>query len=181
MLLHLFYALPLLTVLIYGLRTPGCSWMLDWTILFAGAMAQVTLVIVCLLLFIFCAKANCTSLMFTCGCSPDPVVSHRCISALPHSLHIPSPGRQMVGCYHPQCVACCCAGSAGPPLPHQPCLLHEICSQGTDQQWEEEKLNCTTAGDCWGLLHTVTSLMFSVESLLRTNCFKLTIFQAHRP
>ncbi|XP_056149368.1 transmembrane 6 superfamily member 2 [Lampris incognitus] len=40
MLVYLFYALPLLVVLIYGLRTPGCSWMLDWTIFFAGAMAQ---------------------------------------------------------------------------------------------------------------------------------------------
>ncbi|XP_035491294.2 transmembrane 6 superfamily member 2 isoform X1 [Scophthalmus maximus] len=40
MLVYLFYALPLLTVLIYGLKTPGCSWMLDWTIFFAGAMAQ---------------------------------------------------------------------------------------------------------------------------------------------
>ncbi|XP_040000651.1 transmembrane 6 superfamily member 2 isoform X2 [Xiphias gladius] len=40
MLVYLFYALPLLTVLIYGLKTPGCSWMLDLTIFFAGAMAQ---------------------------------------------------------------------------------------------------------------------------------------------
>ncbi|XP_018532397.1 transmembrane 6 superfamily member 2 [Lates calcarifer] len=40
MLVYLFYAVPLLTVLIYGLKTPGCSWMLDWTIFFAGAMAQ---------------------------------------------------------------------------------------------------------------------------------------------
>ncbi|XP_035025070.1 transmembrane 6 superfamily member 2 [Hippoglossus stenolepis] len=40
MLVYLFYALPLLTVFIYGLKTPGCSWMLDWTIFFAGAMAQ---------------------------------------------------------------------------------------------------------------------------------------------
>uniref|UniRef100_A0A665TMP9 Transmembrane 6 superfamily member 2-like n=1 Tax=Echeneis naucrates TaxID=173247 RepID=A0A665TMP9_ECHNA len=40
MLVYLFYALPLQTVLIYGLRTPGCSWMLDWSIFFAGAMAQ---------------------------------------------------------------------------------------------------------------------------------------------
>ncbi|XP_071383535.1 transmembrane 6 superfamily member 2 [Centroberyx affinis] len=40
MLVYLFYALPLLAVFIYGLRTPGCSWMLDWTIFFAGAMAQ---------------------------------------------------------------------------------------------------------------------------------------------
>lgn len=41
MLVYLFYALPLLTVFIYGLNTPGCSWMLDWTIFFAGAVAQV--------------------------------------------------------------------------------------------------------------------------------------------
>uniref|UniRef100_A0A3Q1IHG8 EXPERA domain-containing protein n=1 Tax=Anabas testudineus TaxID=64144 RepID=A0A3Q1IHG8_ANATE len=40
MLVYLFYGLPLLTVFIYGLRTPGCSWMLDWTLFFAGAMAQ---------------------------------------------------------------------------------------------------------------------------------------------
>ncbi|XP_059200164.1 transmembrane 6 superfamily member 2 [Centropristis striata] len=40
MLVYFFYTLPLLTVFIYGLRTPGCSWMLDWTIFFAGAMAQ---------------------------------------------------------------------------------------------------------------------------------------------
>lgn len=42
MLVYLFYAVPLLTAFIYGLRTPGCSWMLDWTIFFAAAMAQVT-------------------------------------------------------------------------------------------------------------------------------------------
>lgn len=35
-----FYAVPLLTVFIYGLNTPGCGWMLDWTIFFAGAIAQ---------------------------------------------------------------------------------------------------------------------------------------------
>ncbi|KAM4605770.1 transmembrane 6 superfamily member 2-like [Polymixia lowei] len=40
MLVCFFYALPMLAVFIYGLRTPGCSWMLDWTIFFAGAMAQ---------------------------------------------------------------------------------------------------------------------------------------------
>lgn len=40
MLVYLFYALPLLTVFIYGLKTPGCTWMLDWTIFFAGAMSQ---------------------------------------------------------------------------------------------------------------------------------------------
>nr|XP_020489647.1 transmembrane 6 superfamily member 2 [Labrus bergylta] len=40
MLAYLFYALPLLIAFFYGLRTPGCSWMLDWTIFFAGAIAQ---------------------------------------------------------------------------------------------------------------------------------------------
>lgn len=40
MLMYLFYAVPLMAVLIYGLTTPGCGWMLDWTIFFAGAMAQ---------------------------------------------------------------------------------------------------------------------------------------------
>lgn len=53
MLVYLFYALPLLTVFIYGLKTPGCSWMLDWTIFFAAAMAQVTYVVISLLLLIF--------------------------------------------------------------------------------------------------------------------------------
>ncbi|XP_017277616.1 transmembrane 6 superfamily member 2 [Kryptolebias marmoratus] len=40
MLVYLFYAVPLVIVLLYGLKTPGCSWMLDLTIFFAGAMAQ---------------------------------------------------------------------------------------------------------------------------------------------
>lgn len=40
MLVYFFYSLPLLMVFIYGLRTPGCGWMLDWTVFFAGAMAQ---------------------------------------------------------------------------------------------------------------------------------------------
>lgn len=40
MLMYLFYALPLMTAFIYGLKTPGCSWMLDWTIFFAGAVVQ---------------------------------------------------------------------------------------------------------------------------------------------
>ncbi|XP_068605283.1 transmembrane 6 superfamily member 2 [Brachionichthys hirsutus] len=40
MLVHSFYAVPLLAALIYGLQTPGCSWMLDLTTVFAGAMAQ---------------------------------------------------------------------------------------------------------------------------------------------
>jgi len=40
MLVYLFYALPLLAIFIYGLRVPGCTWMLDWTIFFAGAIMQ---------------------------------------------------------------------------------------------------------------------------------------------
>ncbi|XP_068197311.1 transmembrane 6 superfamily member 2 [Antennarius striatus] len=40
MLVYLFYAVPLLAAFIYGLQTPGCSWMLDLSIFFAGAMAQ---------------------------------------------------------------------------------------------------------------------------------------------
>uniref|UniRef100_H3DCX4 Transmembrane 6 superfamily member 2a n=1 Tax=Tetraodon nigroviridis TaxID=99883 RepID=H3DCX4_TETNG len=40
MLVYLFYAVPLLTLFVYGLNTPGCSWMLDWTVFFAGAVAQ---------------------------------------------------------------------------------------------------------------------------------------------
>ncbi|KAK7945720.1 hypothetical protein WMY93_001448 [Mugilogobius chulae] len=40
MLMYLFYAVPLMVVLVYGLTTPGCGWMLDWTVFFAGAMFQ---------------------------------------------------------------------------------------------------------------------------------------------
>ncbi|KAG5850735.1 hypothetical protein ANANG_G00085600 [Anguilla anguilla] len=40
MLLFMFYATPLLALFTYGLWTPGCTWMLDWTVYFAGAMAQ---------------------------------------------------------------------------------------------------------------------------------------------
>ncbi|KAK2868363.1 hypothetical protein Q7C36_000234 [Tachysurus vachellii] len=40
MLVFLFYAMPLLTMLVYGLTVPGCTWMLDWTLLLTGAMAQ---------------------------------------------------------------------------------------------------------------------------------------------
>lgn len=151
MLVYFFYGLPLLTVFIYGLKTPGCSWMLDWTLFFAGAMSQV--VIKSLLFFICPKKARCTMesniipLLLLVFLSPDSVVPYRSISALPHSLHVQSPSRQMVACYHPQCSACCCSSSAGPALPHQRCLFYETCSQGTDQQREEEKLDRTPATD----------------------------------
>lgn len=41
MLLLLFHALPMLGSFAYGLCTPGCTWMLDWTVYFAGAILQV--------------------------------------------------------------------------------------------------------------------------------------------
>ncbi|XP_053558893.1 transmembrane 6 superfamily member 2 [Bombina bombina] len=40
MLVCLFYLLPFLCLAIYGLLTPGCTWMLDWTLVCAGAVAQ---------------------------------------------------------------------------------------------------------------------------------------------
>lgn len=41
--LHLFfYGLPLLGAFVYGLLKPGCTWMSDWSVFFAGAMIQVT-------------------------------------------------------------------------------------------------------------------------------------------
>ncbi|XP_030629837.1 transmembrane 6 superfamily member 2 [Chanos chanos] len=40
MLVFLFYALPLLAAFVCGLYIPGCTWMLDWTMIFAGALAQ---------------------------------------------------------------------------------------------------------------------------------------------
>ncbi|XP_075063785.1 transmembrane 6 superfamily member 2 [Mixophyes fleayi] len=40
MLVYMFYLLPFLCVSIYALLVPGCSWMLDWTIVYAGAVAQ---------------------------------------------------------------------------------------------------------------------------------------------
>uniref|UniRef100_A0A3B4D8T9 Transmembrane 6 superfamily member 2a n=1 Tax=Pygocentrus nattereri TaxID=42514 RepID=A0A3B4D8T9_PYGNA len=40
MLVILFYALPMIMACVYGLNIPGCTWMLDWTLLLAGAIAQ---------------------------------------------------------------------------------------------------------------------------------------------
>ncbi|XP_050952786.1 transmembrane 6 superfamily member 2 [Labeo rohita] len=41
MLVLLFYVLPLLAACVYGLYDPGCTWMLDWTLVLAGAVAQI--------------------------------------------------------------------------------------------------------------------------------------------
>uniref|UniRef100_A0A8C2GRQ0 Transmembrane 6 superfamily member 2 n=1 Tax=Cyprinus carpio TaxID=7962 RepID=A0A8C2GRQ0_CYPCA len=40
MLLLLFHTLPMLGSFAYGLYTPGCTWMLDWTVYFASAILQ---------------------------------------------------------------------------------------------------------------------------------------------
>ncbi|KAG8454908.1 hypothetical protein GDO86_001216 [Hymenochirus boettgeri] len=40
MLVGMFYFLPFLCVSLYALLIPGCSWMLDWTLVYAGAIAQ---------------------------------------------------------------------------------------------------------------------------------------------
>ncbi|XP_032938044.1 transmembrane 6 superfamily member 2 [Catharus ustulatus] len=40
MLIYLFYLLPFLLLAIYGLAVPGCSWLPDWSLLAAGAVAQ---------------------------------------------------------------------------------------------------------------------------------------------
>uniref|UniRef100_A0A8C5IMU4 Transmembrane 6 superfamily member 2 n=1 Tax=Junco hyemalis TaxID=40217 RepID=A0A8C5IMU4_JUNHY len=40
MLIYLFYLLPFLILAIYGLAVPGCSWLPDWSLVFAGAVAQ---------------------------------------------------------------------------------------------------------------------------------------------
>lgn len=40
MLVYLFYVLPFFCLCIYGLIEPGCTWMLDWPLVFAGAVAQ---------------------------------------------------------------------------------------------------------------------------------------------
>lgn len=41
MLIYLFYVLPFLCLCIYALLRPGCSWLPDWSLVFAGAVAQV--------------------------------------------------------------------------------------------------------------------------------------------
>ncbi|XP_036596939.1 transmembrane 6 superfamily member 2 [Trichosurus vulpecula] len=40
MLVFLFYALPFFILAAYGLLWPGCSWLPDWALVFAGAMGQ---------------------------------------------------------------------------------------------------------------------------------------------
>ncbi|NXF71766.1 TM6S2 protein, partial [Sclerurus mexicanus] len=40
MLIYMFYVLPFFLLCIYGLVVPGCSWLPDWSLVFAGAMAQ---------------------------------------------------------------------------------------------------------------------------------------------
>ncbi|XP_010723309.1 transmembrane 6 superfamily member 2, partial [Meleagris gallopavo] len=40
MLIYLFYVLPFLCLCIYALLRPGCSWLPDWSLVFAGAIAQ---------------------------------------------------------------------------------------------------------------------------------------------
>ncbi|XP_025920541.1 transmembrane 6 superfamily member 2 isoform X1 [Apteryx rowi] len=40
MLVYLFYVLPFFCLCVYGLVRPGCAWMPDWSLVFAGAVAQ---------------------------------------------------------------------------------------------------------------------------------------------
>ncbi|NXA07433.1 TM6S2 protein, partial [Sapayoa aenigma] len=40
MLIYMFYVLPFFILCIYGLVVPGCSWLPDWSLVFAGAVAQ---------------------------------------------------------------------------------------------------------------------------------------------
>ncbi|NWR60608.1 TM6S2 protein, partial [Bucorvus abyssinicus] len=40
MLIYMFYVLPFFCLCIYGLVLPGCSWLPDWSLVFAGAVAQ---------------------------------------------------------------------------------------------------------------------------------------------
>lgn len=41
MLMYLFYALPFYCLAAYALIFPGCSWLPDWALVFAGAIGQV--------------------------------------------------------------------------------------------------------------------------------------------
>lgn len=96
MLVYLFYAVPLLTVLAYGLNTPGCSWMLDWSVFFAGAVAQVRPVrrhCRSGIVFGILSDAPGGVIDFLPLFLPDPVVPHRGVSSLPHSVHVPNPIR----------------------------------------------------------------------------------------
>lgn len=40
MLMYLFYALPFYCLAAYALAFPGCSWLPDWALVFAGAIGQ---------------------------------------------------------------------------------------------------------------------------------------------
>ncbi|XP_050790039.1 transmembrane 6 superfamily member 2 [Gopherus flavomarginatus] len=40
MLVYMFYVLPFFCLGIYGLLRPGCTWLPDWALVFAGAVAQ---------------------------------------------------------------------------------------------------------------------------------------------
>lgn len=41
MLVYMFYVLPFYGLAAYGLIFPGCSWLPDWALVFAGAVGQV--------------------------------------------------------------------------------------------------------------------------------------------
>ncbi|XP_028905858.1 transmembrane 6 superfamily member 2 [Ornithorhynchus anatinus] len=40
MLVYMYYALPFFCLAVYGLLRPGCSWLPDWALVFAGAIGQ---------------------------------------------------------------------------------------------------------------------------------------------
>lgn len=41
MLMYMFYVLPFCGLAAYALTFPGCSWLPDWALVFAGAIGQV--------------------------------------------------------------------------------------------------------------------------------------------